>query len=107
VTEASYPKLDEAWRPVVEWASVAPEIAGITYGPNYLQLHYQLGAARSSLMIASEQIRQAAKPSVWQERISLALMQLRLARAGFVVQPRSAEEWDDIGRRRVAEGLVE
>lgn len=104
-----YPQLDAAWRPVVQWAALSSELAGVTYGANWLQLHYQLGPLSSSLMLMLAQVTQvrASDPPLWKDRIEQTLLRLRLARAQLDVVVSSVEERDERARRRRADELEE
>ncbi len=99
-----YPKLDAAWLPVVQWATLAHELSGITFGGNWLRLHYQLGSVSSSLSLTIQHVKLAQPVSglapAWQERITLELLRLRLFRAQAVVSPQSEEELDALARAR-------
>jgi hypothetical protein len=97
-----YPKLDDAWRPVVEWARLAPELASVSYGANWLRLNYQLGPIASTLMLGLEQVA-AARVPFWKDKIEHALLRLRLGRAQYVVDPTSIQELDARERSRRAE----
>lgn len=104
-----FPQLDAVWYPVVKVAARWPELASVTYGANWLQLHYQLGPLSSSCMLAIEQVTQvrASEPPIWKDRLAQTLLRLRLARAQLDVDVSSVEERDARARRRRADELEE
>jgi len=99
-----YPKPDAAWLPIVDWARLASELSGITFGENWLRLHYQLGPVSSTLVLTLAEVRLAQPvyglPPVWQTRIERELLRLRHFRAELVVSPQSDEELDANARAR-------
>lgn len=101
---ARYPKLDAVWRPVVAWATLrAPELARVTFGPDWLQLVFALGPLSTSLMLSAAQVTQAVGAEQWQERLEHTLLQLRVGRARHEVKPESIDERDARARRQRAE----